>query len=209
MYIPPAFRVTDLPAIHAALRAARLPTLVTTTGEGLVATPLPLLLEAEEGEFGTLYGHVAKANPQARLPALGEAMALFTGADAYVTPAWYANKPVDGKVVPTWNYVAVHAYGPLEVFDDGDRLLDVVRRLTDRHEAGRAEPWSVDDAPAAFIASMLKGIVGVRLPITRLDAKTKMSQNRPAADRAAVAAGLGASADPRDREAGARVGEAG
>lgn len=201
MYIPPAFRETDLAAIHATIRACRLPTLVTNTAEGLIATPLPLLFDPEEGEHGTLYGHLAKANPQARLPAVGDAMALFSGPDAYVTPAWYANKPVDGKVVPTWNYVAVHAYGPLEIFDDAERLGGVVRRLTDRHEMGRDAPWSVDDAPADFIAAMLKGIVGVRLPITRLDAKTKMSQNRRDVDRAAVAAGLAASPDARDHAA--------
>lgn len=201
MYIPPAFRETDVPAIHATMRATRLPTLVTATDEGLLATPLPLLLDTEEGEFGTLYGHLAKANSQARLPARGEAMALFAGPDAYITPAWYGNKPVDGKVVPTWNYVAVHAYGPLDVFDDAARLRDVVQRLTDRHEAGRSEPWSVDDAPETFLASMLKGIVGVRLPIVRLDAKTKMSQNRDGADRVRVADGLAASADPWDRAA--------
>jgi transcriptional regulator len=178
---------------------------VTTTAEGLVATPLPLLFDAEEGEHGTLYGHLARANPQARLPAIGEALALFAGPDAYVTPAWYGNKTIDGKVVPTWNYVAVHAYGPLEIFDDADRLRALVRRLTERHEAGRAEPWSIDDAPADFVGAMLRGIVGVRLPIARFDAKTKMSQNRPAADRAAVAAGLAASDDPRDRAAAARM----
>lgn len=205
MYIPPAFRETELAAIQATMRACRLPTLVTATAEGLVATPLPLLFEPEEGEYGTLYGHLAKANPQARLAPLGDAMALFSGPDAYVTPAWYANKPVDGKVVPTWNYVAVHAYGSLEIFDDAERLAAVVQRLTDRHEMGRDAPWSVDDAPADFIASMLKGIVGVRLAITRLDAKTKMSQNRRDVDRAAVAAGLAASADGRDREAAERV----
>jgi transcriptional regulator len=205
MYIPPAFRETELSAIHATMRACRLPTLVTATAEGLVASPLPLLFDAGEGEHGTLYGHLAKANPQARLAAAGEAMVVFQGAEAYVTPAWYENKPVDGKVVPTWNYVAVHAYAPLEIFDDAERLLTIVRRLTDAYEAGRAEPWSVEDAPADFIASMLKGIVGLRLPISRLDAKTKMSQNRKPADRAAVAAGLVASDDPRDQAAAAHV----
>lgn len=201
MYTPPAFHETGLSAIHATMRACRLPTLVTATAEGLVATPLPLLFDAEEGEHGTLYGHLAKANAQARLAPVGEAMALFQGPAAYVTPSWYANKSVDGKVVPTWNYVAVHAYGPLEIFDDAARLADIVRRLTDRHEAGREAQWSVDDAPGDFIASMLKGIVGVRLPIARLDAKTKMSRNRRDVDRASVAAGLAASADARDRAA--------
>ncbi len=199
MYTPPAFRDDDRDSIHATIRAARLATLVTATAEGLVATPLPLMIEPAEGEHGTLYGHVARANPQWRLAPIGAAMAVFMGPDAYVTPSWYASKREHGKVVPTWNYVAVHAYGPAEFFEDADRLLDVVTRLTRHHEAQRAEAWAVSDAPAPFIASQLKGIVGVRLPITRLEGKRKLSQNRSEADRAGVAAGLGESDDAMDR----------
>jgi len=199
VYTPPAFRDDDRDSIHATIRAARLATLVTATAEGLVATPLPLMIEPAEGEHGTLYGHVARANPQWRLAPIGAAMAVFMGPDAYVTPSWYASKREHGKVVPTWNYVAVHAYGPAEFFEDADRLLDVVTRLTRHHEAQRAEAWAVSDAPAPFIASQLKGIVGVRLPITRLEGKRKLSQNRSEADRAGVAAGLGESDDAMDR----------
>ncbi len=199
MYTPPAFRADDRDSIHATIRAARLATLVTATAEGLVATPLPLMIEPAEGEHGTLYGHVARANPQWRLAPIGAAMAVFMGPDAYVTPSWYASKREHGKVVPTWNYVAVHAYGPAEFFEDADRLLDVVTRLTRHHEAQRAEAWAVSDAPAPFIASQLKGIVGLRLPITRLEGKRKLSQNRSEADRAGVAAGLGESDDAMDR----------
>lgn len=199
MYTPPAFRDDDRDSIHATIRAARLATLVTATAEGLVATPLPLMIEPAEGERGTLYGHVARANPQWRLAPIGAAMAVFMGPDAYVTPSWYASKREHGKVVPTWNYVAVHAYGPAEFFEDADRLLDVVTRLTRHHEAQRAEAWAVSDAPAPFIASQLKGIVGLRLPITRLEGKRKLSQNRSEADRAGVAAGLGESDDAMDR----------
>lgn len=199
MYTPPAFRDDDRDSIHATIRAARLATLVTATAEGLVATPLPLMIEPAEGEHGTLYGHVARANPQWRLAPIGAAMAVFMGPDAYVTPSWYASKREHGKVVPTWNYVAVHAYGPAEFFEDADRLLDVVTRLTRHHEAQRAEAWAVSDAPAPFIASQLKGIVGLRLPITRLEGKRKLSQNRSEADRAGVAAGLGESDDAMDR----------
>lgn len=198
MYTPPAFRDEDRDSIHATIRAARLATLVTATADGLVATPLPLLIDAADGEHGTLYGHVAKANPQWRLPPIGEAMAVFMGPDAYVTPSWYASKREHGKVVPTWNYVAVHAYGTPEFFDDADRLLDVVTRLTGHHEGKREEQWAVSDAPAPFVAAQLKGIVGFRMPITRLEGKRKLSQNRPEADRAGVAAGLGESADPAD-----------
>ena len=201
MYIPPAFREEDLAALHATMREARLANLVTATTEGLAATPLPLLLSPVEGRYGTLYGHVARANPQWKLPPAGDAMALFMGPDAYITPSWYATKREHGKVVPTWNYVAVHAYGPAEFFEDADRLLDVVTRLTNRHERPRSEPWAVTDAPDAFIAAQLKGIVGLRMPITRIEGKRKMSQNRSEADRTGVAAGLAASELAADRDA--------
>jgi transcriptional regulator len=126
-------------------------------------------------------------------------MAIFAGPEAYVTPSWYATKTETHKVVPTWNYVAIHAYGPVEFFDDADRLLDVVTRLTDLHEHARADRWAVSDAPADFIKSQLKGIVGLRIPITRLDGKRKMSQNRSADDRAGVIEGLSASDSAEDR----------
>ena len=207
MYVPPLFKVSELGAIHAAIRAARLASLVTATPEGLIATPLPMILDESEGEYGTLYGHVAKPNPQWKLPAAGEAMAIFMGPDAYVTPSWYVTKQENGKVVPTWNYVAVHAYGPVEFFEDADRLLAVVTRLTNLHEGKRDEAWQVSDAPPDFIAAQLRGIVGLKMPITRLDAKRKMSQNRNAEDRTAVVAGLSASADPIDRQVAAMVSE--
>ena len=199
MYIPPAFRDDDKESLRATIRAARLATLVTATAEGLLATPLPLLLDESEGEHGTIYGHVAKANPQWRAPVLGDGMAIFMGPDAYVTPAWYQTKQETGKVVPTWNYVAIHAYGPVQFFEDADRLLEVVTRLTNLHEGGRASPWSVSDAPPDFIQSQLKGIVGLRMPVARLEGKRKMSQNRNATDRAGVASGLAASDRPSDR----------
>jgi transcriptional regulator len=207
MYIPPAFRETDLPFIHETMRTARLANLVTVTATGLVCTPLPLFLNEREGEMGTLYGHVAKANPQWRETPTGEAMAIFMGPDAYITPSWYEAKSRDGKVVPTWNYVAVHAYGPVEFFQDADRLLDVVTRLTNLHEASHPRPWAVSDAPPEFIQAQLRGIVGVRLPITRIDAKRKMSQNRKAEDKANVKTGLSQSADARERQAAVLIGE--
>ena len=200
MYIPPAFKDDDIENIRATIRDARLANLVTSTANGPVATPLPLLLDESEGGHGTIYGHVAKANPQWRLPPIGEALAIFMGPEAYVTPSWYVTKQETGKVVPTWNYIAVHAYGPVEFFQDPERLLDVVTRLTNRHETPRADPWTVDDAPADFVAAQLRGIVGVRIPVTRFEGKRKMSQNRPAGDRLGVAAGLAASAHSRDRD---------
>jgi transcriptional regulator len=199
MYVPPAFRNDDRASLHATIRAARLCSLVTTTAEGLIATPLPILLADAEGPHGVLYGHIARANPQWKSAQIGEALAIFMGADAYVTPSWYATKRETGRVVPTWNYVAVHAYGPVEFFEDAERLLDVVTRLTNLHESPRAEPWAVTDAPPDFIQAQLRGIVGVRLPIARIEGKRKMSQNRSAEDRARVAAGLAESADPTDQ----------
>jgi transcriptional regulator len=205
MYIPPAFRMDDLTEVHRMMREARSATLVTATAEGLVGTPLPMILDEREGPYGTLYAHVARANAQWKLPATGEAMAIFSGPEAYVSPSWYAAKQETHRVVPTWNYVAVHAYGPAEFFTDADRLLDAVTRLTNLHEEARPDRWTVSDAPAEFVKSQLKGIVGLRMPITRLDGKRKMSQNRSAADRVGVQAGLSASDRHEDRVVAAMI----
>lgn len=205
MYTPPAFREDDPAALRAIMREARLATLVTATADGLVATPLPLFLDETEGAFGTLYGHLARANPQWTLEPACEALAVFAGPDAYVTPSWYPSKREHGKVVPTWNYVAVHACGPVEFFEDRERLRDAVTRLTELYERPRADPWAVTDAPKDFIDAQLRGIVGVRMPIARIEGKRKMSQNRPQADREGVAAGLGASGSEADRRVAALV----
>ncbi len=205
MYIPSAFRDDDLTSLHATIRAARLANLVTATEGGLVVTPLPLMLDAAEGTYGVLHGHLARANPQWRTPSIGEACVIFMGPDAYVSPSWYETKQETQRVVPTWNYIAVHAYGPVEFYEEADRLHDLVSRLTDTHERGRAEPWAVTDAPAAYIAAQLKGIVGLRLPITRLEGKRKLSQNRSAADRAGVAAGLANSDNASDQAVAALI----
>ena len=133
MYTPPAFRDEDRTSLLKTIRAARLATFVTATVEGPLATPLPLFIDENEGEHGVLYGHLARANPQWRVPAVGNGLAIFAGPDAYVTPSWYAVKQETGKVVPTWNYATVHASGPAEFFDDPARLLDVVTRLTSLH----------------------------------------------------------------------------
>ncbi|MER9167975.1 FMN-binding negative transcriptional regulator [Mesorhizobium australicum] len=205
MYTPPAFRDDDKDSLLATIRAARLANLVTATADGPLATPLPLFLDETEGEHGVIHGHLARANPQWRVPAIGDGLAIFMGPDAYVTPAWYATKQETGKVVPTWNYAAVHAYGPVEFFEGADRLLAVVTRLTNLHEGARAAPWAVSDAPADFIQSQLRGIVGLRMPVVRLEGKRKMSQNRNASDRAGVASGLAASERPSDREVSALI----
>lgn len=200
MYTPRAFALDDLPEIQQLIQHTRLAQLVTVGENGLQASHLPLLLNPDEGPNGTLYGHLAKANPQWReLQIGGEALVIFAGADAYISPAFYPAKAEHGKVVPTWNYIAVHAYGTPAVFSDAERLLKVVTALTDRHESARAQPWRVSDAPADYIDGMLKAIVGFALPIERLVGKRKLSQNRSAADMVGVRDGLAASADVRDQ----------
>jgi transcriptional regulator len=191
VYVPPLFKEDRTDVLHAAIRRSGLATLVTLTTDGLIASHVPMLLDPDPAPYGTLIGHVARPNPQGRGAVAGvQALAIFQGPDAYITPSWYATKRENGKVVPTWNYVAIHAYGPVEFFDDRERLRAVVTRLTERFEAPRTEPWAVTDAPADFIDGMLRGIVGFALPITRLEGKWKMSQNRPAEDRAGVITGL-------------------
>ncbi|CAN7491223.1 FMN-binding negative transcriptional regulator [Phenylobacterium sp. LjRoot225] len=199
MHIPPVFREEAPDALRAIMREARLCQFVTATAAGPIATPIPMILAPDEGELGVLYGHVARANPQWQEPVIGEALAIFMGADAYVSPGWYPSKQAHGKVVPTWNYEAVHAYGPVEFFDASDRLLNVVTRLTDRHEAHRPDRWRVSDAPKAYIRTELGGIVGLRLLITRLLGKRKLSQNRSSEDRAGVVSALAASDCDMDR----------
>ncbi|MBX4137504.1 FMN-binding negative transcriptional regulator [Pseudomonas sp. S5F11] len=200
MYTPRAFALDDLPEIQQLIQHTRLAQLVSVGEHGLQASHLPLLLNPDEGANGTLYGHMAKANPQWRdLQNGAEALVIFAGADAYVSPAFYPAKAEHGKVVPTWNYLAVHAYGKAEVFTDAERLLAVVSALTDRHEGGRPQPWAVSDAPADYIDGMLKAIVGFALPIERVIGKRKLSQNRSQADINGVRNGLAASEDLRDQ----------
>jgi transcriptional regulator len=201
MYTPKAFEVTDVAAMQQQIDKTRLAVLVTNGEHGLQASHLPLLLRREPDTCGTLYGHLAKANPQWRdLAAGGEALVIFSGADAYISPSYYPSKAEHEKVVPTWNYLAVHAYGRAEVFTDAERLRELVGDLTDKHESGRNQPWSVDDAPADYIATMLGAIVGLALPIERLEGKRKLGQNRSAQDYAGVREGLAASTDPQDRD---------
>ncbi len=191
MYQPPHFREDRLDVQHAFMRAHPFALLVTMGEGGLTANAVPLVLDPQAGPLGTLRGHLARANGQWRsFDPAAECLVVFQGADAYVTPAWYATKQETGKVVPTWNYALVQAYGRLAARDDSAWLRAQVDALTGQHEAGRAEPWETGDAPEPFIAAQLKGIVGIEIAITRIEGKWKASQNRNAADIDGVIAGL-------------------
>jgi len=191
MYLPPQFREEQVPVLHDAIERSALATLVTVGPDGLYASHVPMLLDRTAGALGTLYGHIARGNDQRSGSAADTfALAIFLGPDAYVTPSWYATKRISGRVVPTWNYVAVHAQGQVAFFEDEERLLDLVNKLTQVHEARREHPWAVSDAPPDYIRHHLRGIVGFELAISKLDGKWKMSQNQSAEDRAGVADGL-------------------
>ena len=194
MYIPDHFRPSD-DDVLALLREHGAVDLITSTAQGLLATMLPMAWDEPGsrpglGECGALLGHVAIKNDQWREPALGESLAIVRGPDAYITPTWYAAKREHGRVVPTWNYVTIHAYGRLVIHDDPAWLEANVRRLVAIHEATRLVPWSVDDAPRPYIEGQLKAIVGVELLIDRLEAKSKLGQNRSDADIEGTIVGL-------------------
>jgi transcriptional regulator len=207
MYNPAAFREDRPEILHSLIRQARLALLVSNGAGGVPdITHLPLTLDAGAG---LLIGHLARANPHAAaLRPAGRAIAVFRGAEAYVSPNWYPSKAEHHRVLPTWNYEAVHAEGPVEIIEDAARLHAIVSRLTEEKEALQPRPWSVGDAPEAFVAGQLKGIVGLVLRIERLTGKRKLGQNRAAADRDGAAAGLAASDDPRDRDAAAAMRQA-
>jgi transcriptional regulator len=189
MYVPTHFAAGP-DAIHDLLTRPAAANLVTMTSQGLLATLLPFVFEPSIGEHGALHAHLARNNAQWSEPAIGEALAILQGADAYISPSWYPSKAEHGRVVPTWNYSTAHVYGKLVIHDDPAWLSHHVRRLTDLNEAEAERPWSVDDAPERYVSGQLRAIVGVELLITRIDAKTKLSQNRPDADVDGVVAGL-------------------
>jgi transcriptional regulator len=200
MYLPKHFRA-DERETQELLGGIRAADLITATADGLFATFLPLIHERAHGDFGSLLGHVARKNDHWRLQPTVESMVIVHGPDAYISPGFYESKREHGRVVPTWNYVTAHVHGELVVHDDPVWLEALVRRLTDRHEAGRPEPWSVDDAPRDYTASQLRAIVGVELRITRVEAKAKLGQNRSRGDVDGVIEGL--RADGEDRLAAA------
>lgn len=198
MYIPRKFALTD-EQTAAALAAAEFAQLVSHHPSGLLVTPLPLMYNGH-----SLVGHVSRANPHWHADA-AESVAIFAGPHTYISPSFYETKTETGKVVPTWNYEILNVYGRLAIHDDPDWLLDLVTELTERHEAGRPQPWQVTDAPAEFTQSQLRGIVGVELVIDRVEGKAKMSQNQPERNRAGVIAGLRASDAARDQLVADRV----
>jgi transcriptional regulator len=208
MYCPAHFREERAVVLQALMRAAPFASLVIATEQGLEANLLPLLLrEGPPGAGDTglmLVGHVARANPIWKKPARGEALAIFSGPQGYISPSAFASKKEHGKVVPTWNYVTVHAHGPIRWIEDDAWLAAFLEELTNEHEAGRAEPWRVSDAPADFTAATRRGIVGLEIPVTRLEGKLKLNQNRSLADRQSVIAEL----RQRDDEASNALAEA-
>lgn len=191
MYQPEHFKLEDLASLHQVMRAYPLAQLITAGPGGLMANPVPFILHAADGEKGVLHAHLARPNPQWReIEAGAEALVVFQGPEGYVTPAWYASKREHGKVVPTWNYVVVQARGSARAIQDNAWLVRHVAELSDRHEASRAAPWSVDDAPEGYVPALARGIVGIEIAIASLAGKFKMSQNRPEADRDGVAEGF-------------------
>ena len=189
MYLPAHFQEDRVDVLHQLIGHHALGTLVTQGADGLTADHIPFIVDPRPGPFGTLRGHVARANPLWRKDG-SEVMVVFQGADAYISPSWYPSKQEHGKVVPTWNYAVVHAHGALRAIDDVEWLRDFLATLTERFESPMPMPWKVSDAPADFIETLMRSIVGIEIPMTRLQGKWKTSQNRPRADREGVMAGL-------------------
>ena len=189
MYVPAHFAMSP-DEVAELLSAVTTVDLISTTADGLTATFLPMLYDSAAG---TLQGHVARNNPHWRF-AGAQSLAIAHGPDAYVSPSWYPSKAAHGRVVPTWNYVTAHLYGPLVVHDDVDWVRSLVSRLTTRHEEFRAEPWAMSDGPVDYMEGQLRAIVGLELVIERIEAKSKLSQNRSVADRDGVRAALAAGA---------------
>ena len=190
MYLPAHFEQTDPAALQALMRSHPLATLVSAGADGPCADHIPLVFDANDGPHGTLLGHVARANPLWRAAAGAPVLAVFGGAQAYISPSSYPSKAETHKVVPTWNYAVVHAHGRLEAVDDPVWLRAFVVRLTERHEAALPQPWAVADAPEEYVQQMLRAIVGIRIPLQRIVGKWKVSQNRSEADRGGVADAL-------------------
>jgi transcriptional regulator len=199
MYRPSHFDETRVDVLHTLIAEIGLGAMISHDQDSLEATHLPFLIEPAAGRHGRLIGHVARANPHwRRLDGEAESLIVFQGPHGYVSPSWYPSKQADGRVVPTWNYAAVHAYGHATTFDNPTRLRAVVAELTEINEKRFAAPWSIDDAPRDFTDRMLAAIVGIEVQITRLEGKLKLSQNRPDEDRQGVLSGLAETGSPSD-----------
>jgi transcriptional regulator len=195
MYVPAQFEESDISVLHALIAERPLGAWVTLSAGELVVNHIPFLIDPTRGAFGTLLGHVARANPIWKSFSNSlESLVVFQGPQAYITPSWYPSKAEHGQVVPTWNYAVVHAQGLPRAHEERDWLLDHVTRQTDVREAAEASAWQVSDAPAGFVDGLLRGIVGIEIPISKLVGKWKLSQNRSKADRLGAAAGLTARA---------------
>lgn len=207
MYTPAQFKVENVAEAHALVRAHPFAILVTQGADGLTATHLPTVLKVDDASpMGRIECHLARPNPQWKsFAADAEALMIFQGPEAYIRPGWYPSKAEHGKAVPTWNYAAVHAYGPLRVMNDKSWLLKHVGELSDQQEAPYAERWAVSEAPESYLDVMTRGIVGLTLDISRLEGKMKMSQNRDQRDRAGVVQGLENRGGARDAETAALV----
>jgi transcriptional regulator len=206
MYIPSHNEESSRSVLHALIKAHPLGTWVTQGDAGLIVNHLPFLIDESRGEFGTLIGHVARPNPVwKQFSGSVPSVVVFQGAESYISPSWYPSKAETGKAVPTWNYAVVHARGVPAVFEDRDRLLAHVTKLTETHEAAFDNPWHVTDAPPDFIGAMLRGIVGVEIPLAALTGKWKASQNRSDADRRSVVQSLQQQGDDRSRAMAALI----
>ncbi|MEO6985043.1 MAG: FMN-binding negative transcriptional regulator [Paralcaligenes sp.] len=196
MYLPPVFREDQIGLLHDLIRAHPLATLVTAGPGGLMANLIPFLFYPNEGEHGTLRAHLSRGNPQWKeLDRADECMVVFQGANGYITPSWYQTKKETGKVVPTWNFVTVHAWGAPCMKEDSGWLNSHLHDLTYSQEHARVPPWKIEDAPADFIATQMKAIIGLEIEVSRIEGKWKVSQNRPQVDRLGVVQGLRAQGD--------------
>ena len=192
MLTPNIFKEDDLDVLHGLIRSHPLGTWITSQDDVLDVNHIPFVLDTTQGEYGVLRGHVNKANPVWKLlPTAKESIVTFQGAESYISPSWYPSKQEHGKVVPTWNYIVLHAHGIPHAISDRDWLYDQLNSLTNQFESGREQPWKVSDAPSDFTDRMLKGIVGIEIPISDIQGMWKSSQNKQKKDKEGVISGLG------------------
>jgi transcriptional regulator len=201
MYVPKHHEESNVSVLHGLIKSHPLGTWVTQGGGELLANHIPFLLDATRGEYGTLVGHVARANPVWQSFSTSvSSVVVFQGAETYITPSWYPSKHAHGKAVPTWNYVVVHAHGLPRAIEDPAWLLAHINQLTTEHEAEQALPWKVSDAPQDFTERLVQAIVGIEIPVAKLVGKWKVSQNRPESDKLGVVAGLLGRNDAQSKE---------